>query len=200
MMIRNFFFLSLFFICQNVFADPAATLGNLLQSTHTIQADFSQVVYDEDNRALSTSLGFFILQEPNKFYWEITKPSKQIIVNDGKNMWNYQPDLEQVVVSKATNALEATPLAILSGSIAALNKNFTISQVDSNTFKLVAKQTGTFKYVWLYFSKGVINGMKLQDALGQNTQLQFSHVSTNTAVSSTKFMFTVPDGVDVIHN
>jgi len=199
-MIKKILIALSFFLFQIANAESSAVLSELLQNTQTIQADFSQIVYDEDGHALSTSIGSFVLKKPNKFYWIITKPSKQIIVNDGKNIWNYQPDLEQVIVSKSSNTLQATPLAILSGSTGALTKNFSITQTDNNTFKLVAKHDGTFKYVWLNFSKGIINGMKLQDALGQSTTLKFSHVIVNIVPPSTKFMFTIPDGVDVIHN
>lgn len=199
-MIRKWLILITFFVCPIAFADSSATLSKLLQSTQTLQADFSQVVYDEAQHPLSTSVGSFILEKPNKFYWIITKPTKQIIVNDGKSIWNYQPDLEQVVVSKSTNGIDATPLAILGGSASALTKNFVITQINSNTFKLMAKKPGTFKYVWLYFVNNLIDGMKLQDALGQSTKLEFSHVVANSAIPNTKFIFTVPDGVDVIHN
>lgn len=200
-MLRKFFAVILLALSPLTFGQSAAeNLSGLLEQTKAIQADFVQTVYDENNTVLSKSFGNFILQRPDKFYWLITKPMKQIIINDGKKIWNYQPDLDQVVVSKASAAVGVTPLAILSGSTQALRNNFVITQVDSSSFKLTAKQSGTFKFVWLDFSHGVISGMKLEDSLGQNTTLEFSNVQTNVSVARNKFTFKVPKDVDVVNS
>jgi len=170
----------------------------LLQKTKVIKAEFKQTVYDNDQHLISSSSGMFILQQPNKFYWLIETPNKQIIVNDSKKIWNYQPDLEQVTVKPSNAALSATPLAILSGSATALTNNFIIQRINDQLFSLTAKQHGSFKYVWLYFNKGIISSMELQDALGQKTKLTFSKVRTDIQVPANQFKFTAPPKVDVI--
>lgn len=198
-MIKKIMALALLMSSHVLLAAPASQeLTALLRQTQNIKANFVQTVYGEQHSVLSKSTGYFILQQPGRFYWVIATPMKQIIINDGQKIWNYQPELEQVVVKSANQAVQATPLAILGGSSSALQRGFTITRVDQDTFRLQAKKSGTFKYIWLHFTKGIISSMKLQDALGQSTELKFSKVVTNLKVSNSKFKFTAPSGVDVI--
>ncbi len=182
-----------------LFATRASqVLASLLQKTHSINANFTQTVYDANKQQLTKSSGLFMFQQPNKFYWLIQQPMKQLIICNGQKIWNYQPDLAQVVVKPLTSGITATPLAMLSGSQEVLTKHFTVSQINDNTFKLVAKQHSNFQIVWLYFNAGVINAMTLQDALGQRTVLDFDNVQSGVNISANKFTFTPPKGVDIV--
>lgn len=199
-MIRKLLLIATLFCSPALLAATAAQqLSTLLASANTISADFKQTVYDDQGSSLTTSTGQFILSRPDKFYWVVNTPSVQIIVNDGKKIWNYQPDLEQVVVMQTAKAMGAVPLAILSGSISNLQQAFTVSQDNSNTFKLTAIHPSSFQTIWLYFSNGKISGMKLQDQLHQSTQLNFINVKINATVDNKKFVFTPPKGVDVVN-
>ncbi|MBX9705542.1 MAG: outer membrane lipoprotein chaperone LolA, partial [Gammaproteobacteria bacterium] len=194
------FFTALLLCSSTLFAaTPAQQLSALLASANTISADFKQTVFDDEGTSLATSTGQFILSRPDKFYWVVNTPSVQIIVNDGKKIWNYQPDLEQVVVMPAGKAMGAVPLAILSGSMNDLQQAFTVTQSNSSTFKLTAIHPISFQYIWLYFSNGKISGMKLQDRLNQSTQLNFINVKLNETVDNKKFVFTPPKGVDIVN-
>lgn len=199
-MLRRIFFIGLL-LCSPVLlaATAAQQLSTLLAGANTISADFKQTVFDDQGTSLATSTGQFILSRPDKFYWVVNTPSTQIIVNDGKKIWNYQPDLEQVVVMPASKAMGAVPLAILSGSMSDLQQAFTVTQSGSNTFKLTAIHPSSFQTIWLYFTNGKISGMKLQDRLNQSTQLNFINVKLNATVDNKKFVFTPPKGVDVVN-
>ena len=60
----------------------------------------------------------FVILRPGRFRWELTPAgaaSPQLMVADGKNLWFYDRDLEQVSVKAAAAALTATPASLLSG-------------------------------------------------------------------------------------
>ncbi len=77
--------------------------------------------------------GKFVIQRPGKFRWELTPDasvgaaqSPQLMIADGKNLWFYDRDLEQVSVKPAATALTATPASLLSGD-GKLGEYFTVS-------------------------------------------------------------------------
>lgn len=107
-------------LCTILFA-PAAIAQSQVQSyfreLQALRTDFVQRVYDERGRVLQSSSGKMLMRRPGQFRWDYRSPNAQIIVADGKRLWAYDVDLEQVTVRKLDNALSATPLALLSGAV-----------------------------------------------------------------------------------
>lgn len=179
--------------------DAADSLIDLFSNTQTISGKFTQTVYDQSGKSLAKSSGNFIIQRPNKFRWDVKTPMQQLTIADGNKIWLYQPDLMQVTVSRMTQKVGQTPLAILSGSSAALQNNFLIRSNGNNGYKLISKvNQSPFKVIMLYFVNNKISQMQLYDNLGQKTQINFSGVTSNESVSNNAFRFRVPKGVDII--
>lgn len=100
----GFILVVLQFCSFSVFAvEPTENVAVILQKKlnemHTMKAYFSQVVRAK-NRTVSRSSGTMALLRPGKFRWETTKPMKQVVIADGKQLWIYEAALEQVTVSK----------------------------------------------------------------------------------------------------
>ena len=183
--------------------DQAATnLINIFNKTNTISAKFKQVVQNSDGAEISTSTGTMIIQRPNRFRWDTQTPMAQLAIADGQEVWVYQPDLEQVTISKMSHEIGQTPLAILSGSTESLQQNFAIEQTNPNEFILTARKDAVpFHQVVLIFDKQErLTEMQLKDELGQTTVLYFTDLKLNPSVSKSSFTFDVPKGVDVIRN
>lgn len=194
--------LLLFFICLfpiTSFADSAAqALVQILDNLQTVQAQFTQTVLDGQGRSLQQTSGAMTMQRPGKFRWETSKPSQQLLIADGKQIWFYDVDLQQVTVQKQQVASKNSPAMLLSGSPERLAQEFLITQQGS-TFKLMPKsKEGLFRSVQLVFSDQTLVSMQLIDNLGQVTKVQFSQVQNNPAISPSLFVFKVPAGVDVV--
>lgn len=146
------------------------------------------------------------LKRPGKFRWEILKPNKQLILADGKNLWIYDADLEQVTKKKIDYAENSSPAMLLSGSREALEEVFLVEKVAvSNSseavFKLTPKSPNAmYSAVFLYFNSDKLVRMKILDNLGQTSTLQFKNAAINTVLPSSLFQFKVPRGVDLIEN
>ena len=148
------------------------------------------------------SEGVIIVKSPNKFYLEYNKPYKLLYVADGKKLWSYDEDLEQVVVKEQGKILIDTP-AMLLGNPKDLTKSYHIERIGMSEgflwFELKPKKDNSnFETVALAFEKNEIRAMEMRDNFGQTTRLLFSNVVKNPKISSKTFKFTPPKDVDVI--
>jgi len=188
----------------NVNAEQATDhLVKIFQGIDTIKGNFTQTIIGQDGKTvIATSKGNFILQRPDHFRWNVITPPKQLTVADGKHIWQYQPDLQQVTISPMSQKIEQTPLAVLSGSAKALGGNYRITQTDDgNTFILTSKHANTeFHRIELTIRANKIKCMILFDSLGQKTEFIFNHIVLNKRLPAKTFKFTAPKGVDVIRN
>jgi outer membrane lipoprotein-sorting protein len=124
------------------------------------------------------------------------------MVSDGRNLWFFDRDLEQVTVKPVDAALSATPAMLLSGTVD-VRKNFTLSlagQRDGLDWVLVEPH-GTdadFKDALFGFSSGDLKRMILEDKLGQTATILFDHIERNVPVSAQETSFAPPKGADLI--
>ena len=96
-------------------ADAVATLRSFVKDVQSGRANFTQVVTSPDGKKTRKSTGTLEFQRPDKFRFAYAGPTEQLIVGDGKQVWLYDTDLNQVTVRPMSQALGATPAALLSG-------------------------------------------------------------------------------------
>jgi len=187
-----------------VFASAATDLNQLLLAVNTMQANFTQTIFDNKNKAIQKTFGRVAIQRPDKFRWEVTKPIPQLIVANQSRLWIYDPDLEQVTIRTLKTAAGEAPTLLLSYANASLDKEYnvqamTIKSSSLRWFSLRPKNPdNVFVAVRLGFANNVINQMDLQDHLGHTTSVQFNNVKTNLPLASSLFTFKIPKAVDVI--
>jgi outer membrane lipoprotein carrier protein len=197
--ITTFFFV---FLMNTAFAQtPGDQLSNLLQNLQTFQADFSQKIQDKAGSTLSQSQGKMALKRPGLFRWETQRPNQQLIIADGKTIWIYDKDLEQITKQKQ-NASANTPGLLLSDSVSHLIKRFYIKSTVTNNdtvFELIPKsKEALFQSVQLVFDKTDLKQMILFDNLGQMTKISFSHIKANQELSQDLFHFRAPSHIEVV--
>jgi outer membrane lipoprotein carrier protein len=204
MKISSRFLFAAAFALFPLFAQAGAIdqLHDFLKSTRTLKADFSQMVIGKNGRKPQQSSGTVAISRPGKLRWEIQKPYPQLVVGDGEKVWIHDPDLQQVTVRKAGQAIGGSPAALLSGSNE-LEKNFTLRDLgDAEGMAWVeatpkAGDTG-FEKVRLGFAGNDLKAMELQDSFGQTTHIRFTKIERNPALPASTFKFTPPAGVDVV--
>lgn len=189
------------FACLS-FQLTASELTDYLNSLHTFKADFVQTVFSPNNKQMQKSLGVIMVKSPDKFYLDYTRPYKLVYVADGKKLWSYDADLEQVVVKEQGNLLINTP-AMLLGNPQDLTTSYRIEEtglIDNWLwFELTPKaENSNFETVSLAFAGKELIAMEMKDSFGQTTRLSFSNVIKNPRISHSAFIFIPPEGVDVI--
>jgi outer membrane lipoprotein carrier protein len=176
-------------------------LQNKLNAIGTMTANFSQVVKAK-KKTVSKSSGVMALQRPGRFRWKTSEPMEQLIVADGKKMWIYDIELEQVSVKKQEKGLGGTAALFLSGYSNQVTKDFDVSEKEDGhlmVFDLKAKANKeSFQRVKLIFNKDRLTGLELYDQLGQITYVRLSQIKANAKLANTLFQFSPPKGVDVV--
>jgi outer membrane lipoprotein carrier protein len=185
-------------------ATAATPLDTYLDGLRTLRTEFSQTVIDGKGEEVQKADGKLTIVRPGKFRWELTpagNPSAQLMIADGKNLWFYDRDLEQVSVKPAT-VLTATPASLLSGA-GDVRSIFTVSAAgkrDGLDWVRVVPKTADadFREAQLGFTRGELRRMVLKDKLGQTVKLEFLTSSRNVPVPDTDVQFTPPAGADLI--
>ncbi len=178
-----------------------AYLENFLANTQTFEAVFQQTLRAHDGEVIQQSEGEFYLQRPGKFRWNYQTPYEQVIASDGKKIWIYDVDLQQVTVQKESSGLPASPMSLLQDS-STLHKNFEVTPIDENNgmyrLKLVSKSSESdFGEIVVGLNDHGLRFMQLHDQFEQVTDIVFSDVKTNKKLAKEIFEFIPPEGVDV---
>jgi outer membrane lipoprotein carrier protein len=205
-------------------ADAVATLRSFVKDVQSGRGNFTQVVTSPDGKKTRKSTGTLEFQRPNKFRFAYAGPTEQLIVGDGKQVWLYDADLNQVTVRPMSQALGATPAALLSGG--SLDKDFTLKAVaavspsaaSATSVPLKSTQQATSSLEWVEalprhkegqfqsvrvgFSKGPngqLAALEILDSFGQRSRLDFAQFEPKAAIAATRFQFTPPPGADVLN-
>jgi outer membrane lipoprotein carrier protein len=184
-------------------------LDDYLTHLKTLRAEFSQTVTDGNGEQVQQANGSLVIVRPGRFRWELTPLSEgggagspQLMVADGKNLWFYDRDLEQVSVKPASAALTATPAGLLSGE-GNVRELFTVKpdgrKDGFDWVQVVPKQADAdFREARLAFGRGELKRMVLKDKLGQTVRLEFHASERNPPVAEAEVKFSPPEGADVI--
>lgn len=180
----------------------ASELTDYLSNMRTFEAQFTQTLFTANQEEKQKSQGYIAVQSPDNFYLEYKKPYHLIYVADGKKLWSYDADLEQVVVKHQAGVLIDSP-AMLLGNPKALTTSYKIHNAGISSgwlwFELTPKkENSNFEKVSLAFANKSLVAMEMQDSFGQTTRLEFSDVKKNPILATNQFTFTPPKGVDVI--
>lgn len=183
-------------------AAPKDDLQQFVDGVQTLSAEFKQVQSDEKGKVLSTSTGHMWLSRPGRFRWSYETPYQQLMVCDGKTLWMYDPDLTQVTIRPANEALLGTPAALLSQR-STLSDQFKLEDGGSNgkirVVRLKPKSGDSdFKAIELSLKNGIPQQMKFLDQLGGSSTVSFTKVETAVQLDESLFKFVVPKGTEVI--
>ena len=186
-------------------AQAQTPLDTYLAGLRTMRTEFSQEVTDSKGRQVQNAAGKLTIVRPGKFRWELSPgggASPQLMVADGKNLWFYDRDLEQVSVKPASAALTATPAGLLSGE-GDVRQWFTVAAAGKRDgldwVKVVPKQgDADIREAQLAFDKQELRRMILKDKLGQTVRLDFLRSERNPVVPDADVKFSPPAGADVI--
>lgn len=180
----------------------AKSINEYLGHVKTLSAKFEQFVFNESSGKPDKSFGRIYVASPNKFRLEYDKPYKQVYVADGKRLWSYDEDLEQVTIKKQKDMLANSPAIVLSDPTN-LDKAYEVKaqgiQDRVDWFYLTPHSSDSgFDHIRLGFAGNNLYVMELYDSFGQKTELHFKELQYNVSLGADKFQFTPPKGVDVM--
>ncbi|MFN9709072.1 MAG: outer membrane lipoprotein chaperone LolA [Burkholderiales bacterium] len=187
--------------CGLAWADGLASLKTFVNQAKAGQAQFSQTVTSPDGAKKKTSSGYFEFSRPNRFRFVYKKPFEQVIVADGRKVWMYDPDLNQVTSRALKDALGATPAALLAGT--SLDQDFDLSAQPTKEGLSWVRATpkikeSQFQYLNMGFKGHDLVVLEILDSLGQRSVMTFSGWMLTVSWPADHFFFAVPAGADVL--
>ena len=177
-------------------------LESFLHELTTIKAAFVQTLNNADGELIEKSEGIMAVERPGMFRLEYQNPYEQLYVADGKNIWFYDRDLEQVTVRPQSDSLGSTPAMLLS-TVEPLETNFEVRELGEHEgffwLELNPRDADSnFDFVKLAMDGEILRAMEMVDGFGQTTRLYFEPMSRNPQLDADVFRFVPPAGVDVI--
>lgn len=190
-------------------ADGLQSLEGFMKGVASGRSEFTQTVTSPPKEGqqprVKTSSGSFEFRRPGLFKFVYQKPFEQTIVADGKTLWLYDADLNQVTQRSQAQALGSTPAALLASApdLSALKADFNLASApDQDGLQWVEAapkaKDGQLKSVRVGFAGDRLAVLDILDNFGQRSQLKFSNMQVNPQLPADAFQFKPPAGADVV--
>lgn len=168
-----------------------------------LDGQFTQQVFDARGKLKESSSGKVAVSAPRLFRWEYVKPYPQLIVADGRKVWVYDPDLQQVSVRPQGAEEQNSPLAVLVDP-SRLDAQFVVKDsgtADGLNWLSLTPKAGNdagLRSARLGFGNSGLVKMHFVDARGQRTEISFAGWKRNPSFAAGTFKYIKPKGVDLI--
>ncbi len=190
-------------------SNSAEPIVDALQRTYDATVDFiADFRQETEVKTLGRSLkatGKLSFKRPGKMLWNYETPKGQFVLADGKHLFFYQPDQNQVIKSPLKNAFRGDiPLSFLLG-LGNLKKDFnaTLKSSDDsqNVLRLEPKgEAGGYNEILVGVGKASsdIIWVSVRDAASNLTTLRFSAMRKSVGLKDNLFQVQIPNGADVV--
>jgi outer membrane lipoprotein carrier protein len=183
-------------------AGPGEVLKDYLTGLNTLSSDFEQVTFNADHSAMAESSGVLSIKRPGKFRWEYKKPGEQIIIADGKRVYVYDVELEQVSHQDQAKALAGTPALLLADG-GPIDREFRVKDLPSadgmTWVELTPKAEDTeVQEIRIGFEGKELRSLIMEDSFGQMTRLLFAGTKRNTDLPDDLFRLKPNKATDIL--
>ena len=127
-------------------------------------------------------------------------------MTNGIKLWNYQPDLEQVVIENWDSSRSELAAQLLSGEIKNLSKEYTIRRItlpesEYQEFELIPiAPDSLYQQISINFMNSELESIYLDSRNGQQTVWRFENLVRNQAIADAQFEFLPPENIEIIEN
>ena len=185
---------------------PANALSANLAEMMSISADVEQLIIEADGGVLEESRIRMLLKRPDGFSWETLEPFPELLVTNGIWLWNYQPDLDQVVIEPWNRDESELAAQLLGGETDALADEYEIAVLTSESrdiaeFILTPRESANInRRVSLSFASNRLDSIVIEARNGQRTVWRFVNVVLNPEIPDEAFEFKLPEGIEVFEH
>jgi outer membrane lipoprotein carrier protein len=137
--------------------------------------------------------------------WEFGGQDQEIIVSDGKQLYSYQPDLNQVIETPVEQAFRSSSVAAFLLGIGNIERDFearlpaTSAPADGlKHVVLKPKNAGDTIEMGVDAKTLDLRTLRLSDALGDITELSFTNINYGAPLDDKLFAFIPPAGADIV--
>ena len=185
-----------------------AEMQSRYENTNDFEANFLQEYIGKVMKKPQKGEGKVYFKKKGMMRWDYKVPNQKLISN-GRTLWYFQPEENQVFVSDVAKVLkEKTPLAFLTGEgdvsreFSIVNFNESISpKEDYFVLELAPKEPdAALSKLTLTVDKKAYYVIQADvfDGLGNVTRTRFVDIKTNVGLSSAFFNFVIPPGAEIL--
>ena len=172
-------------------------------ATRSYSAGFHQRIEIAGVDGTVESGGRFYFVRPDLMRWDYVEGQQQLVVGDGKNVWIYQPELEQVYRVDYSTAFGSGGLVALLAGREGLSRRYRVELIEAGASVLKIRlvpngQVGELLDLSLTADTMDLIAVKVTDPAGSVTFVEFDGPLRNPVLKDELFRFTPPAGVDVI--
>ena len=187
----------------------ADAIVDSLQKSYETTADFvANFRQETEVKTLNRNLkawGQVSFKRPGKMFWRYDEPKGQFVLADGKHLYFYQPEQNQIIKSPLKNAFRSDiPLSFMLG-IGNLKKDFNAALKATEETQHVLRleprgEAGGFSEILVGVSKASsdILWISVRDAASNLTTIRFSEMRKGVGIKDSIFQLEVPKDVDVV--
>ena len=169
-------------------------------------ADFLQASTIKAMEITDMASGKLMVQYPGKMRWEYQSPEEQIIVSDGKHLWIYRPQDDQVLRGMADAFFGDGKGAGFLSDIRRIRDDFHITLEDirfGDFYSLIMvprQKTWDLVRINLLVSKENyrITQVYTYNAYDDLTRIEFSNLEFSATMDPSLFEFEIPPNVDIL--
>lgn len=179
------------------------TLHERYQALEDLEVEFTQEVHSGVFAAVEKTSGKMYLAERDKFR---VQTDEQTIVSDGKLLWVYNKDNEQVTIDKVDKAHDLVRpsdyiFSFREAYSAELLPDTTIDEIECTVVRLTADEGDEFiQEMTLFVSEDdrLTRRAEYRDINGNTVTIDFSNVKIDEGISDEIFEFHTPEGVEEV--
>jgi outer membrane lipoprotein carrier protein len=173
------------------------------QQTTSFSAKFTEDIIPAGG-AKRERAGTVYYRKPGQMRWEFAGQDQEIIVSDGKQLYSYQPDLNQVIETPLEQAFKSSSTAAFVLGIGNVQRDFDASMpatapADGLKHIVLKPKNGSDSFEMGVDPKTLdLKSLRLTDALGDVTELAFSDIKRDAPLDAKLFTFIPPAGADIV--
>ena len=198
-------------VSANSLDSVAINIQKSYDAIKDFKAQFVQesVVKSWNAQQVQKAEGSVYFKKEGKMFWDYQNPTPQQIISDGKMIWFYEPEDEQVTVTEVTDGLQSQISADLLNGKAQLTRDFTVKDItteaDEQTGTIVleliprSSQQNLSKIIMRLNNENFqIYQTEVYDLFENLTRITFSQIRIDTNLDDSLFTFTPPPGVEIL--
>jgi len=182
------------------FADDSQALQDKLATLKSFKAQFSQNVTDPQGQAVMQGEGTIALKQPMMIRWQQTNPDDTLFVSNGDKTYYFDSFAEQVTIMDTHSLIDSTPFVLLTSKDPAQWEKYSVQATDSGFSvtpnKGVESQVEQLDITFAGNEQGLAK-LVVTDNSGQLSSFSFNNTQVNTALDTSTFEFTPPEGVEI---
>ena len=186
-----------------------ANVQKAYQGTKDFKADFIQESTLKSINKTQVGKGKIYFKHPGKLRWDYNDTTKQEIVTDGKTLWMYIPQDKQVIINELSKVYRSNTSTFFLSGMGDLKRDFDIELAENPSqnkkkgflLKLIPKeQQPNINELFLLVDKSTFHVKEtyFYDFYENLIRIKFKNSAINKGLPDSLFVFTIPEGVEIV--